>query len=60
MGDTVSDWEPVESGVQGSVLDLTLFAIFINDLSDNLSTTCRIFADDTKLIAEIRPRFEEI
>ena len=44
MGETVSDWVPVASGVpQGSVLGPTLFAKFINHLPDNLSITCRMF-----------------
>ena len=59
LGDTVSDWVQVASGVpQGSVLGPTLFAIFINDLPDGLLTTCKMFADDTKLISAIRPKFE--
>ena len=56
LRDKVSDWTPVVSGVpQGSVLGPTLF---VNDLPDDIITSCKIFVDDTKVIAEIRPNFE--
>ena len=39
---------PVTSGVhQGSVLGPILFPVYINDLSDELSSQVRLFADDT-------------
>ena len=44
----------VLSGIpQGSILGPILFTIFINDLPDQVSSICRIFADDTKLYNEI-------
>ena len=40
----------VLSGIpQGSILGPVLFTIFINDLSDEVNSICKIFADDTKI-----------
>ena len=45
-----SDLVPVLFGVpQGLVLGLVLFLIFINDLSDNIRSSVRLFADDCVL-----------
>ena len=48
-----SDWADVLSGVpQGSVLGPLFFAIYINDLPEQVHTMVRMFADDTKLFAD--------
>ena len=45
-----SDWTRVSSGIpQGSVLRPVLFVAYINDLPDNVTSTTKLFADDTKL-----------
>ena len=49
-----SDPVPVLSGVpQGSVLGPVLFLIFINDPSDNIRSSVRLFADDCVLYRNI-------
>jgi len=50
-----SEWIEVLSGVpQGSVLGPLLFLLFVNELPDWIVNSMRMFADDTKLWAEIR------
>ena len=45
----------VEAGVlQGSILRPLLFLIYINDLSDNLASNSKLFADDTSLFSVVR------
>ena len=55
LGEVVSSWEEVTSGVpQGSVLGPILFIIFINEISEILVSLSELYADDTKLMKEIR------
>ena len=49
-----SGWEELHSGVpQGSVLGPLLFLIYINDLTDNISSNIKLFADDSSLFARV-------
>ena len=55
----VSDWADASSGVpQGFVLGPTLFNIFINDLSKDLSSECEKYADDTKIFNVVTNKLE--
>ena len=47
-------WLNVTAGVpQGSVLGPLLCLIYINDLPDEITSSCKIFADDTSLFSKI-------
>ena len=50
-----SSWASVKEGVpQGSILGPLFFLIFINDLSDNLVLSPKLFADDTSLFSVVQ------
>jgi len=54
MGDYVSLWLEVFSGVpQGSVLGPIFFIIFVNEIPDIVNHPCKMYADDTKLLARL-------
>ena len=47
-----SEWLPVKAGVpQGSILGPLFFLIYINDLSIDIISTVKLFADDTSLFS---------
>ena len=49
-----SSWESVNARVpQGSILGSLLFLIYINDLSNGVSSNCKLFADDTSLFSVV-------
>ena len=50
-----SDWAPVLSGVpQGTVLSPMLFSLYINDISTDIDSEIRLFADDFVCYREIK------
>ena len=54
VGTSLSEVTEVLSGIpQGSILGPVLFTIFINDLPNLLQSTCKIFADDTKIYNDV-------
>ena len=52
-----SDWAPVASGVlQGTVLGPLLFSLHINDITADIGSEIRLFADDCVCYREIKEK----
>ena len=55
LNGTTSDWRSISAGVpQGSVLGPLLFLIYINDLTDNIKSQMRLFADDSSIFTPVK------
>ena len=55
LNEVKSDWTPVLSGVpQGTVLGPLLFSLYINDISSDIETEIRLFADECVCYREIK------
>ena len=51
------EWAAANTGIpQGSILGSLLVLVFINDLSTDLLSNLRLFADDTSLFSFVRDR----
>ena len=51
---TFSNWSLVTSGVpQGTILGPTLFLLYVNDIPNVVTSSIKMFADDTKIYREI-------
>ena len=52
---TCSEWSPVISGTpQGTIFGPILFLLYVNDISDNVKSKIKLFADDMKMYREIK------
>ena len=52
-----SDWGPVVSGVQqGTVLGPLLFSLHVNDITTDIESKIRLFADDCVCYREIKDK----
>ena len=50
-----SSWADVKAGVsRGSILSPLFFLIYINDLSENLKSTAKLFAEDTSIFHVVK------
>ena len=55
LNGTESDWRSISAGVpQGSVLGPLLFLIYINDLTENIKSQMRLFADDSFVFTPVK------
>ena len=55
VNDIKTDWDPVVSGVpQGTILGPLLSSLYINDISADIESKIRLFADDCVCYREIK------
>ena len=55
LNGTESDWRSISAGVpQGSVLGPLLFLVYINDLTENIKSQMRLFADDSSIFTPVK------
>ena len=51
---TFSEWSPVIfSAPQGSILEPIMFLIYVNNIPNIITSTAKLFADDTKIYRQI-------
>ena len=61
LNGTESNWEVIYSGVpQGSVLGPLLFLIYIYDLTDDIESQMKLFADDSFIFLRVNKNIESI
>ena len=61
LNGTTSEWRRVNAGVlQGSVLGTLLFLVYINGLTDDISSHMRLFADDSSLFTLVEGIYETL
>ena len=54
LNGTMSNWSSISAGVpQGSVLGPLLFLVYINDLTENIKSQMRLFADDSFIFTPV-------
>ena len=51
---TLSNWSPVTSGVpQGTILGPTLFLVYVNNIPNVVTSSIKMFPEDTRIYLEI-------